>query len=255
MVIDAHAYLGESIYWKRKIFEAKDLLDRMDANGIDMAVVTAPPPGPYYDEANRKVYEAVKEHPDRLIGMYRLNPWFREKELEKAKKSVIEWGFKAFKLDPQNDSYDVLSGMLDPVMELAEELEIPVYIRTTDSQFCPPESVVLRAISKPNVTVITRQTGVGRLLATRLWKKGITPMADKLENLVFGTHPLVGAHRGVNRFLKGLADVMDPRRVVFTTEVPFGYPELELKTIELTKIDENLRALIMEENIKRILRI
>lgn len=248
MIIDAHAYIGESIYWKRK-FEVNDLIKRMDKNNIDIAVVTAPPPGPYYQAANRKVYEAVKKYPDRLIGMYRANPWFKEKELERVKIAIENWGFKAIKLDPQNDAYSAISPLVKPFMNLAEKLNVPVYVRTANSQFCPPEAVIFLAATFPNVTIITRHTPLGVSLASK------SPMANKLRNIVFGTYPLRGGHQGVDMFLKSLPQLFDPKRVVFTTEVPFGYPELELKTIELTGLDEEIKKMIMYENIKRILGI
>jgi len=248
MIIDAHAYVGESIYWRRK-FEAEDLIKRMDKNGISMAVVTAPPPGPDYQAANKKVYEAVKKYPDRLIGIYRANPWFKEKELERVKIAIKDWGFKGIKLDPQNDAYSAISPLVKPFIELAEKLDVPVYVRTANSQFCPPEAVVFLASTFPNVTVITKHTPLGISLASK------SPMAEKLKNLIFGTHPLRGAHQGIDRFLKGLPVLFDPKRVVFTTEVPFGYPELELKTIELTGLDEEIKRLILSENIKRVLKL
>jgi len=37
--------------------------------------------------------------------------------------------------------------------------------------------------------------------------------------------------------------------------VPFRYPELELKTLELTKVDEEIRKLVMGETIKRFLKL
>jgi len=36
---------------------------------------------------------------------------------------------------------------------------------------------------------------------------------------------------------------------------PFGYPELELKTLELTKVDEEIRKLVIGENIERSLKL
>jgi predicted TIM-barrel fold metal-dependent hydrolase len=248
VVIDAHAYVGESVYLKKK-FTAEDLTKRMDANGIDMAVVTAPPPGPDYQEANRRVYEATKKYPDRLLGFYKVNPWYGEAELERAETAIKEWGFKGFKLDPKNESYMVSSRIVRPVMELAGKLGVPVFFHTGDSSFCPPEAVAFLASSFQKVTVMMSHAGLGFRLATH------PRLAEDLKSIVFGTYRLEGGHNGVSWFLRELPRTLDPKRVVFTTEVPFGYPELELKTIELTKVDEEIKKLIMCENIKNILKL
>ncbi len=101
-VIDALSYVGKSLYFKRE-FKVEDLIERMNSNGIEMAVITAPPPGPDYREANKIVYEAVKKYPERLMGFYKINPWFGKEELERAKYAVKEWNFKGLKLDPKDD--------------------------------------------------------------------------------------------------------------------------------------------------------
>lgn len=248
MVIDALAYVGESVYLKKKI-TVDDLIKRMDANNIDMAVVTAPPPGPEYQEANKVVYDAIKKYPDRLMGFYKLNPLFGKPELERAEKAVEDWGFKGFKLDPKDEGYNIGAPSVKLVMELAEKLQVPVFSQSGESQFCMPEAVVFTAASFPGITVMMRSENIAVRLATH------PRLAEDLKNLVFGTYPLRGSHNGVSGFLKGLPKTFDPRRVVFTTEVPFGYPELELKTIELTKPDEEALRLIMGENIKRLLKI
>jgi len=264
VVIDALAYVGESVYLKRK-FTADDLIKRMDSNNIDMAVVTAPPPGPDYQEANKLVYEATKKYSDRLVGFYKMNPQYGKAELKRAEIAVRDWGFKGFKLDPKDEGYNVGASVVNPVMDLAGKLEVPVFFQAGESQFCPPESVAFMAASFPKVTVMMKHTDIAVRLARH------PHLAEEMKNLVFGTYPLRGGHKGVDwflrglpktldprrvvLFLRGLPKALDPRRVVFTTETPFGYPELELKTIELTKVDKEILSLIMGENIKRILKL
>lgn len=249
VVIDALTYVGESVYLKRR-FTAEDLIEMMDTNGIDMAVVTAPPPGPDYQRANEGVYEAVRKYPDRLVGFYKINPWFKEAELERAERAVREWGFRGFKLDPKDDSFHVGTSIVKPVMELAEMLEVPIFFQTGDSSFCPPEAIAFMAPSFPKVTIIMSHTDLGVRLAT------YPRLSEDLKNIYFGTYPLRGGHKGIDRFLRLITSrTIDPKRVVFTTEMPFGHPKFELKVIELSNLDEEAKKLIMGENIKRILRL
>jgi predicted TIM-barrel fold metal-dependent hydrolase len=249
-VVDALSYIGKSVYFKRR-FNVEDLIERMNSNGIEMAVITAPPPGPDYREANKIVYEAVKKYPERLISFYKLNPWYGREELDRAKSAVKEWNFKGLKLDPKDEGYNVNDPIVIPVMKLAEELEIPIFFQSGDSDFCPPEKILLMATSFPNVTIIMQHGGsdITPLLATH------PLLCEGTRNLVLGTHPLRGSGPdGEDRLLKNLPKALE-KRVVFTSEMPFGYPELELKIIELTKLNEEIKELILSENIKRILKI
>lgn len=232
-IIDALTFLGETIYWKQS---AEDLIKRMDKNGIDMAVATPPPPGPDYTEANRRVYEAVKRYPDRIIGFFRVNPHYGEKVLKEAEVAVKDWGFKGFKLDPTNEAYGVTSRVVEDVMELARELKVPVYFHTGDSIFCPPEGVGEVARLYPKVTVMMHSSGIRAAIAQ--------------QNIVLATGPLGGP-----RLLDTISERFDPRRVVFSTRVPIGFPELELRIVELSTLSGENKCLIMGENIKRILRL
>lgn len=254
-IIDAQTYIGDSVYFKRR-FTAEKLIERMDKNNIDKAVVTAPPPGPDYKRANRKVCEAVKKYPDRLIGFYHINPWYGEKEIERARRAVEKWGFRGFKLDPRNDSFYIIpmlryQKMIKPIMKMAEKLQVPVFIHldeTIDIDFCTPEAIALLASSNPNVKIITRRTYVGVSLASRF------PISKKLGNLYFTTYPLIGGHKGVDILLKEMVK-MNPKRIVFASEMPFGHPEFELRTIELTGLSEEVKNLILSKNIRRILEV
>jgi len=232
-VVDALAFLGETLYWKQS---AEDLVKRMDKNGIDAAVVTPPPPEPDYTEANRRVHEAVERHPNRIIGFFRVNPHYGEKALEEAEAAVKDWGFKGFKLDPTNEAFGLYPRAVEGVMELARALKVPVYFHTGDSIFCPPEAVGQIAKLYPKVTVMMHGSGPAAM------------MAQSHENIVLATGPLGGP-----RFLETALERLDPRRIVFTTRSPIGFPELELRILELSTISEQHRRLIMGENIKRIL--
>jgi len=248
VIIDAHAFIGESIYFRRGKFLAEDLLKVMDENGVDMAVVVAPPPGPYYDSGNKYVYEATRKY-DRLIGVYRLNPWFGVSEMDKARRAIVEWGFKAIYIDPQNESFSITSPIVKSVISFAGELDVPLYIKSSQSQFYSQEGVVFLSYMNQNVKFITGQSSLAAILSTR------SPMAQDLKNLFLETYPLRGGHMGVDYFLKRLPETMDPSRLVFSSQMPFGHVKLELRTIELTGLDDSFKRLILGENIKRVLKI
>ena len=97
--IDAHAHVG---------FEAGDeeeQLDFADRLGIDKLCVSRPitnfsgtePEGPeQVREANDRVMQAVRKHPDRFIGYFTLNPVYQKESLEEIKRCVDQ-GFAGYK--------------------------------------------------------------------------------------------------------------------------------------------------------------
>lgn len=233
----------------------------MDNNDIDKSLVAPLPPVPKqdYTEANKKVYKACKEHPDRLFGLYHINPWFNDKVMEHAEKAIKEWNFKGFKLNPFHDSYSllhldsengpVISDWLEQMMELATKLEVPTFIHTGDSSFCRPEYLPFISAAFPELPIITRATHTIRVLSQH------ESLHEDFENVYFGSYPLRGGHKGKDRLLQLLNSVLNSEKLLFTTEIPFGSPEFELKVIELNQLKKRTEKQVMAENIKSLIDI
>jgi predicted TIM-barrel fold metal-dependent hydrolase len=234
-IIDSLTFLGETLYWNQS---AEKLIKRMDKNKIDLAIATSPPPGPDYTEANRRVYEAVKKNPDRIIGFFRVNPHYKEKALADAETAVKEWGFKGFKMDPTNEAFSLTPSSAEGVLELARKLKVPVYFHTGDSIFCPPERVEHIAQLYPKVTLMMHASAQ------------TAAMAMRQTNIVLATGPL-----GTPMLLDVASKRFDTKRLVFSTRAPIGFPELELRIVGLSTLDKDIKAQIMSENIKRILHL
>ena len=250
-IMDGLAYIGESIYWKKRSHSVNDLLLRMEENGIDMSVITAPRPGPRYDQGNELVYDAVEQYPDKFIGVYKVNPLLGEAEITKAEDSIKDWGFKGFRVDPRDDGCGMWEPTLRKLMEVASRLAVPVYLQTGGSDFCRPEEIINTALAYPQTKIIMGTSQYAIQLAAN------PKLADDLKNVYFFTHQLAAGPGGVSFLLGALGrkGVIGAERIVFTTETPFGHPELELKIIELSKLDETMRELILGGNLRKIMGI
>ena len=101
MIIDYHAHLK----WNRDsdTYDVESCLHDMDENKIDMRMISALEG---YDivHQNNVVAEAIKQHPDKLIGCAVLNP--KERDVMKELHRVIDMGvFSAIELDSNEHCY------------------------------------------------------------------------------------------------------------------------------------------------------
>jgi predicted TIM-barrel fold metal-dependent hydrolase len=232
-IIDGHAFLGRTIYIEQSV---ETLIASMDRLTVDISVVVAPPPGPFYGEANACVMEAVKKHPGRLAALFRANPHLEGEE--DRFRDALGRGFSGLQLDPTNDGYGVGSKIMESVVEVAEEEGVPVYIHSGDSIFCPPEAVADYASRFQEVNFVTS-----------LSRRAYRAVKDR-SNVYLTTRPFPTL-----AFQRGHADELDLDRLIFASDAPLGNLDVELKRVELSKIKDETRERILGGNLRRILHI
>jgi len=116
-------------------------LTAMDAAGIDVQVVSLTAPGcealdaenalAVARDANDKLFEAVKAHPDRLAGFAALptaDPEASAKELERA---VTRLGFKAAMINGHVRGRYLDDKKYGSIFECAQALDVPIYLHPT----------------------------------------------------------------------------------------------------------------------------
>lgn len=233
-VIDGHVFLGKTIYMEQS---PECLIAKMDRLGVDISVVVAPPPGPFYQDANNFVLEAVQKHPKRLAALYRANPHLKG-EADRVRAALTEQGFAGLQLDPTNDGYGVGSPIVNSLISLAGEQGMPVYIHSGDSIFCPPEYVADLAARFEAVNFVTTMSARA-------------PRAAKaLNNLFLMSHPFP-----VLEFQRGHAEEFDLDRLIFASGSPIGSLEVEMKAVDLAGLESFTREKILGENLQRIMNI
>lgn len=119
MIIDADTHISPTGEDAMAI-AVDDLLRRMDRAGVDKALTWLRPP--YMrkiDESNAYVYQAVKQHPDRILGFGWADPRLGvENAKDAVKKCIDEYGFYGVKLNGAQNSYYIDSPVLSlPVIE------------------------------------------------------------------------------------------------------------------------------------------
>lgn len=231
-VIDGHIFLGKSIYVDHS---PESLIADMDRVGIEVSVVVAPSPGPFYEEANRLVREAARRYPKRLVTLYRANPHLQGEE-DRVKTALEEQGFVGVQMDPTNDGYWIGSSIVEPVMGVAEELGAPVYVHSGDSIFCPPEDVAELALKFERVNFVTPMS------------RRAPRAARGRDNLYLMTRPFPTL-----AFQRGYAENFDLDRLIFATDSPLGSPEVELRRVELAGLENAVKGKVLGGNLQRFM--
>jgi predicted TIM-barrel fold metal-dependent hydrolase len=116
-------------------------IDQMDANGVDVAVLSLTAPCVEQFEpavgvkvaadSNDALAEAVQRHPGRFVGFAALAPKDTPAAVEELERAVKELGFRGwFTHSNFGDSY-LDEKRFWPILAKAEELGVPVYIHPT----------------------------------------------------------------------------------------------------------------------------
>ena len=126
--IDAHAHIGNFGGWAGVAITAEELIAQMDEYHIEKTLLCAEP--------NEDCLAAVEKYPDRLVGMVYVNPLEGQAAADKVYYYVQKKGFKGIKANPLKHAYVADTELMDPIMEAAKELDIPVFIHLSNQLFC-----------------------------------------------------------------------------------------------------------------------
>ncbi len=152
MLIDFHYHCADSPG------AVEDLLKDMDASGVERTLLMGGPEGAWWDykkcafAPNERVAEAVRAHPDRLLGNVYLDP--RDAAARETFRKYRDLGFRAVKLfppagfDPSEERffplYEEIEAAGVPVLAHSGQTNIRLVSRTpgvrtaTDSRFAHP---------------------------------------------------------------------------------------------------------------------
>lgn len=118
--IDAHSHVGYFGGWADVGYTDEQMVAEMDRYGIEKSVVS------YMD--NTVVEQAVKRFPDRFVGITWANPYEGDKAVETVVREVREHGFQGIKLHPLLNAFTANDAVVHPLMEVAQQMDLPVFI-------------------------------------------------------------------------------------------------------------------------------
>ena len=129
MIIDLHAHLGHYPFRRIRNNTAPGLLDLMDRNGIDKAVVSSLNSVFYRNvhEGNRELRAETQPAADRLIPLATVNPMYAGWEYD-MDEAILAWGWKGVYLVPGHHRYRLNDEAGQAVLRRIAQLKVPVVL-------------------------------------------------------------------------------------------------------------------------------
>ena len=217
-------------------FDPTRILTRMDAAGVDMAMVCSLA----QRIENDFIAGLAARYPDRMFGFGQVIPAADDAVDEIGR--MAEAGMKGLKLHPSMHGYHVADhGLLDPVFAACSEHGLIVLVNALDDAFCAPFAIEEIAKGFPDVPVLIAHMGA-------VWNvPEAIIVAERNEHIYLETSStlLADVRRAYAR--------LGPRKIVMGTEWPGHDFDLERMKIAKAIEDTEDRALVEGENMARLL--
>jgi len=284
MVIDEHRHIGHchSNGW----VGANDIIGEMDRLGIDRAVIV--PSGlagglrmsPEEDEARQQrrmkavqacldggevseeaaemrrddvdhseVLKAVREHGDRFVGCWFVNPWSGERSLGEARRAIRELGFGYMKAHPMAHAFAADGEIIYPVMEEAAALDVPVWFHTSYGPGTEIRRVVALARRFPDTKIILGHAAVGDLEGNKHSVEA-AEAARKLSNV------WIDLSDCRLPAMRQMIENAPQDRLLYASDAPYGPADRQIRQVqEITGGNRPLYRRIMGENAAELLKM
>jgi predicted TIM-barrel fold metal-dependent hydrolase len=229
MIIDGHVHITDvpEPVWGWPPFTGDDLIALMDEpipagiDGgtcvVDRAVVmpalgVTTKPELSFREQHRVVIDAVRAHPDRLVGNFVFNVRHGiEQGIETLRALVADDGFAMVKLHPtMHNFWPGAKELTYPVLEEAASLGIPVLIHTGEPPYSVPALIEPVARDHPDATIIIAHFGTQKIC----YADDAVNVARHCPNVMIET-----GWAPLPRLLEGLR-TLGPERFVFGSDSP-----------------------------------
>lgn len=200
---------------------------------------------------NRGLAERIRSHP-RIIGCASVNPTLGNEAVKELELSVAQLGLKGVRLSPIDHRYPIDDRIVDPVLEKACDLGVPI---TTDGEgsHCTPARIAAVAGRFPGLTIIVDMgfRGPVRPPGEPAGREMVEVM-HKYPNLFLGFTPLAACQPS---YLMSTIWAGGPDRVVFGSHAPSGIPLFAAYGLKWANLDPDDEALIFGENLKKIYKL
>ena len=240
-IVDAHCHVGVGARKKQTI---EQLLEQMDLNEIDMAVICPVEEQIiiFNKQGNDHMIECQKSFPDRIIGFAVSNPWYGEEGIAELKRA-LDSGLRGIKFNTSIQGLFINDRIIYPFIEVAKEYAVPVYFHSGTPIYALPFQLKELAENFKAVDFIMGHCGYADS-----WTD-IIPVCKDCNNIYVETSHLTSLSADAPEFT-----VFGPERVLFGSDSPMLPLELELFKHNNVNLSDHDRSLVMGGNILRLLK-
>lgn len=237
-IIDAHVHLGQGIKMQ---MDSNTLLRQMDNAHVEFSILC--PMDRFLAVANREgneyIAREVKAHPDRFAGMASSNPWFGKKAADELRRA-LDSGLTGIKLHPVLQGFRLADPIVHPMIEIAQEYGVPVYVHTGTAGIAEPFHAAELARKFPSVNFIMGHAG-----ASDYYNDTVRAL-EFVSNLWIETSrngPANFCHWQVNNITK---------KVVFGSNAPDYMQDIEISNLLDVFTDISDQKAIFLDSIKKV---
>ena len=255
MLLDINAYIGHWAFRQLRHNTAETLVQLMDKNKIDKAIV-ASINGTLYKNvhsANEEIAEETKQFSDRLIPFATLNPtWAGWKE--DLKKCAEDLNLKGLRLYPQYHGYSLTDSIALEIIDAATELNWAVQVPMTlvDRRQRHSWDIAKDITPEEFEKVVALRPNTKWMFLNSF---GINP-----ENLPSNANYLIDFANPyyqtlLRREIPKLIDTAGSNHIAFGTDMPFRIPNAAILKLENLEISSNDKENIAWKNAMEMLEL
>jgi len=235
-IVDVHAHVGPDQRFLLRC-SASDLVEAYDRCGIRVGLVSSTISLlADYAVGNRLVLEAVKRYPERIVGLYSLNPLYEE-AVEELRAYVEIYGFRGVKLHPD---YFYIEPSEEPAvgaLEAVAKLGVPLMLHSYDGGV---EASKVAELFPEMTIVVYHMGGVS-------WREGLRRLR-RYDNVYVEISSSVTERGLVEEAVRTLGS----SRVLFGSDIPYLEPAVSLGKVLGARIGRDEVEDILYRNAERL---
>ena len=234
MINDFHVHMGKSS--RGTNYTVDDLLrsmDRFDIERSGLSILN----GVLTPELNDRVMQAVKDHPDRIVGFGYINP--REPHaIDEVRRCLDTPGMRGIKFHSWKHGYFPDNNTaLDGIVEAIEPYGVPILCHTGTAPLSLPQQWAAIAKRHPKATFVFAHIGYLD------FGYGCVECVKDLPNVYVDT-----AGQEEIPVIEKALDELGPDRIIFATDWPYQYPGSEIVKFDHYELDDAARDKIFRTN-------
>jgi len=232
-----------------------DMVSRMNENGVDKVLVTAIKVWDFFhqrmhsENSPEDIHALCKEAPDRVHGLYGINPFTRMEGVRELEKVVKEFGFVGAHIHPHGFDLRPDDAFYFPFYAKCEELDVPVVLSMGHTMdFLPNENGRPLHLDKvalyfKNLKIISTHTGWP-------WVEENIALASKHPNVFIGTSAY--APKYWKPELVKFLNSWGRNKVMWGTDYPLIMHDESLAQIDELGLREESKKALLEGNARSV---